>query len=263
MAKLIELTGPPGVGKSTYYSALVERWKKSSRWIPSEMLYPRQRIRYKDPKEFLKTVLQRLANDFDNRAFNRAGHRFVDSNPDYVNAVWNDINQHKHSINGKDLRFQDAMFLLESFQRIQVLLESPCQKPALKAEGIVHRLPHSIYRDNFMEEEEKIRELISKIHLPSAVIYLTCNPQENARRLSNRKYTWEGHRDMNETQLMDYSIRSHKKRDMIIDVLREHGTPVLTIDTTNDLEQNLKVILHYLDSHDYSRPFVRSPQFAF
>lgn len=248
MAKIIELTGPPGVGKSTYYDALVAQWTKQSNWQPAEHFYPSQKINYTNPRTFVTSFFQKAIRKIDSDAFNDAGRRFVANYPEFVDAVFEDISLNKRDVYGKDLRLHDASFLYSSFQRIQLLLDCKTEKFILKAEGIVHRIPHSVNDDELTKDRRVVVSLLDKIPMPAAVIYLTCDVEENAKRLATRKFVWDGHRNLSLTRLQEYSRRSHEKRDMIIDVLREHRVPLLKIDTTIELQKGIETILNFLNT---------------
>lgn len=248
MARIIELTGPPGVGKTTYYEALVSEWKKKCVWIPAHLLYPTQKIRYDNIKVFTSSLLRNLNRNIDEEAFDEAGRRFVANYPEYVDAIFNDISVNKRNVYGKDLRFRDATFLYNSFKRVQLLLDYKTEKYALKAEGVIHRIPHSIHDDNLQRDRNIASLLINKIPIPAAVIYLTCDVEENAKRLATRKFVWDGHRNLSLNRLKEYSRRSHEKRNMIIDVLQNNHVPILRINTTIELQKGIKSILEFINS---------------
>lgn len=248
MARIIELTGPPGVGKTTYYDALVARWQKNHDWIPADFLYPAQKLRYSSLKDFACSLLEKVKRQVDTEAFDEAGKRFVVNYPEYADAIFNDISVNKRDVYGKDLRLHDASFLYSSFKRIQLLLESESRKFALKAEGVVHRIPHSIKDDDLERDRDIVVSLIGKIPLPAAVVYLTCDVEENAKRLATRKFVWDGHRNLSLTKLKEYSRRSHEKRNMIIEALHNHQVPILRVDTTMDLQKSSEIILAFINS---------------
>lgn len=248
MARIIELTGPPGVGKTTFYENLVLKWKRKHNWTPAHLLYPIKKIRHDNTKTFFDSVIQKWNRKPDEDAFADAGRRFVAAYPEYVEATLNDVSLNKRDINGKDLRFHDADFLYESFKRVQVLLDNRSEKFALKAEGVVHRIPHNVYDDDLTKEREKINALVTRIPLPAALIYLTCDVEENAMRLATRRHVWEGHRNLSLNKLKDYSRRSQEKRNMIIEILHNHKVPILRVDTTMHPHQNIQDILAFMNT---------------
>jgi thymidylate kinase len=149
---------------------------------------------------------------------------------------------------GRDLRLHETSFFYNSFKWMQLLLEAPTEKYALKAEGIIHRIPHSIMYDDLEKDRRIAVSLITKIPMPAAVIYLTCDMEENAKRLVTRKFVWDGHRNLSLTKLKEYSRRSHEKRNMIIDVLQDHRVPILKVDTTEGLAKSTERILAFINS---------------
>jgi hypothetical protein len=248
MARIIELTGPPGVGKTTYHDILVSKWEKSCSWVPAHFLYPKQRIRFDSVKNFAQSLFQRVNRNVDTDAFDEAGKRFVARYPEYADAIFRDISENKHDVYGRDLRLHETSFFYNSFKWMQLLLEAPTEKYALKAEGIIHRIPHSIMYDDLEKDRRIAVSLITKIPMPAAVIYLTCDMEENAKRLVTRKFVWDGHRNLSLTKLKEYSRRSHEKRNMIIDVLQDHRVPILKVDTTEGLAKSTERILAFINS---------------
>ncbi|MEO7802488.1 MAG: hypothetical protein ABIR81_10830, partial [Ginsengibacter sp.] len=113
MSHHVEFIGSPGVGKSTIYRHLEEKWNRSASWIPDKYLFPRQKksILFK-PKKILSLGFSKDFDKIDLLALREAGDRFVALYPEYMDACWNNIQarQKKH-LNGLDLRFAKTNYL--------------------------------------------------------------------------------------------------------------------------------------------------------
>lgn len=250
MAKIIELCGVPGVGKTTTYSELKSVWNKHHKWIPAEFLYPRKKVELKNPKTVFYTLSQRVRGILEHSEVKAAGERFVIENPKYLDSTWNAIHR-KHMERGStpDNRFEEARRLQRSAEFIQLLIENETQKFAIiDIGGLVQRLDLTWYTSkDFREDEKEAIHLLDLMPLPAAVVYISIDLEKNVERLLGRNKTLKIHRNMSARELQEYCKKYRQRWEMICGLLTEKNIPVLRIDSNVDKKKNVKAIDEFVE----------------
>ncbi len=250
MAKMVEIYGSPGVGKTTIYDALKHRWKKNNNWIPGDQLFLRNKIKLQSFNLFFSTTLKRIRNgSIDEAAMKEAGDRFISEFPRFIDIFWNEIFiQQKKSLNGLDLRLEKAKYFYNTIQRVQLIRESPSKKFALIDEGLIHRLTSWGYEDEDLDEEkEKMQKLLDIMPLPQALIYAELDTNENAKRLAYRKKLIRMHESLNDDELKKIICKTRKKMETVTSVLRDYGIPLLRIEAKLPVANNVLKIKAFLN----------------
>lgn len=96
MARIIELFGAPGVGKTTLYEEMENLWNKDCNWMPSQYFYPKKKITTDNLRSFFFNILKRVKNkngEVDTHALEEAGRRFIELYPQYIEVCWSNINR--------------------------------------------------------------------------------------------------------------------------------------------------------------------------
>jgi len=173
MANYIEFIGVPGVGKSTTYEFLKNKYEKDSKWIPYEELCKRK---YNDRKGIKEFVISYLIKKIRPNALTKISpdrvilNKAIENNPELIELFWNTISKIEN-INGEELRFYGANYIraiLEKFQRIK---EETSDKYCLVDEGLLHNINYFTTSISDPEFYKKVSNVLSLIELPKAVIY--------------------------------------------------------------------------------------------
>jgi adenylate kinase family enzyme len=250
LAKIVEFCGAPGTGKSTLYNELVSLWKKDSNWIPGKNLYPLARLQYKNVPGFINSVFLRARKQYNFVEMKSAAKRFIEQNQELMDCCWNNIYyKQKNSFNREDNRFRAAEFWFQIFQKLQVIKESGCIKFAVVDEGIIQRIDSLLYKSKNLEEEQaEIREIISKIMLPNAIVYIDADVDISISRMKKRKKKLPQFEQLSTDELKKIYQDYQQRWLYTFKLLKEKNIPVLTIDASKEVHQNRILILQFLEN---------------
>lgn len=250
MAKIIELVGIPGVGKSTTLKAMMSEWNKSSKWIPAHFLYPQKDLTLTSLNKLFTIIKRKIMLDegtIDERAMKRYGERFLVEHPNFIDACWKSIFSESHpSLNGIDLRFEKANYLFITIQRFQLLKESEIDKYVVLDEGLIHRVANSFYSSDKLENNTNVIELFNNMPLPDALIHFDVSAEEAAKRLSKRKKVIISHQGLSLSELERSSSVSQEIINCIVDTIKVRNKRILRLDGKDSIEDNAKAIISFL-----------------
>jgi hypothetical protein len=232
MAKIIELCGIPGVGKSTIYSALSAAWSKDKEWVPADFLLPKQKINFRNSKDFILSIPKWIGKDIDLRLLKEAGFRFVSQYPDYMNGSWEAVlRNHLSREDRPDVRLKEATRLKKSTEYIQYLKENKSTKYAiLDIGGLVQRLDFTWFNSKDIHEDQReLVALLSSMPLPEAVIYMYVDEKTNVERLLNRGRTLAVHKKLTVRELEEFCQKYQQRWSIVCKKLEEKNVPLLKI----------------------------------
>ncbi|WP_018613822.1 hypothetical protein [Segetibacter koreensis] len=254
MAKIVEITGSPGAGKTTIYREMEARARRNKKynWVPGYYLYPRERLMIEERGFLISNLLRQVATGrrkVDMAAMIEAGERFIASYPDYMDACWNNINcTQKKNLNGLDLRFQKISYIYTVIQKIQTLREQNSDKIAVVDEGLIHFLTTRLYNREYVgNEKEEIVNLLQIMPLPNAVISIETDLKENTKRLMQRKKVIPMHKSLVISQLEKITYLDHNIRAIVNDALEDMDIPFLRIDSTDKVANNVDKIIDFVE----------------
>ena len=247
MAKIVELSGSPGVGKTTIYREINARWKKNYNWIPGHYLCPHPSLSFEYIRMFLSYLPKRLKGKLGGTFYDmkmEARKRFVEQYPKYMDACWKDlIVKQKKTLNGLDIRLKKADLLGGQIETFQFLRESQTDKIAILEEGLIHQLDVLSFCDTY----EEIIEIIEVMPLPDGLINIKTDVSETVRRLMQRGEFISHHTSLTIDQLEEVTKQSQERRMMINKVLEDKGIPILDIDAKASIETNTDKILSFIE----------------
>jgi shikimate kinase len=248
MAKIIELCGSPGVGKSTIYQKVVARWKKGNTWVPGHRLYPAVSFKDKELKSLITAIAKKLYGSPDNMKMRAAARRFVVQQPALVNRYWSHIQMlEAQSFNGTDQRFEKAIYLYSLFQQMQVCLESKSEKWAFIDEGLINSIGNALCQIDDVDVSHEIMEVLSCMPLPDAIVYVHLDHENNYERLVRRTKHLPSLASLNEAQMKEAILQLTRPRQKAVQLLSEKGIPVLSIDASNSVGDNVSKIISFLE----------------
>jgi adenylate kinase family enzyme len=250
LAKLVEFCGAPGTGKSTIYNELISIWKKDSNWIPGENLYPVARLNYKNVSGFINTIFGKAKKQYNFAEMNSAAKRFIVQNEEFMDCCWNNIYyRQKKSFNSEDNRFRAAEIWFKIIQKLQVINESGSCKFAVVDEGIIQRIDSLLYKSSGAEEEQvEITEIISKIMLPNAIVYIDADVDLSISRMKKRKKKLPQFEQLSTDELKKIYQDYRRRWLYTLELMKEKNIPVLTIDASKEVHQNKRLILEFLEN---------------
>jgi len=254
MTKIVEIVGPPGVGKSTILGHL-DGWPKPRAWSTLRSL------RSQRPSLFdrLRVLRQRKGNAKRQANVPHVApfDRFIEDHPDYVDLVWKHISRYRGpDSSGRDLRFFTATNFFRSFSKHQELKERPVggvARPDQREHDIILLDEHLVQKATVLCgpncDSETIRRVMTPTPKPDGAVFLSATPEIVAHRAWTRSKTARGHEGLTREGLLKRCEHTLLQLNCILDELENQGIPVLRIDTgARDAGSVVAEIAAFLDS---------------
>jgi len=194
--KIIEILGPPGVGKSTVYQQLCRTWKPRSCWVyPDVVLTPvpnffsfRSWLVFKLRMILRKKLTKTIPVEY--------GLRFAGKEQELAAFCWKLISYIQYYKDGDiNKRFRSAYFLFTTFSMYQAIFEHATEKPCIIEEGFLQK--SFFVRDNKVDEQltnYTLNKYLQLVPLPYAVIYMDIpDSREIVKRLRSRSKVISSH----------------------------------------------------------------------
>ncbi|WPP52906.1 AAA family ATPase [Catalinimonas niigatensis] len=286
MAKIVEICGSPGVGKSTIFSEIICRWERNNKWTVATNLNPQgpessydfikkivkevrkgkisvgSKSRKRESMyEFVRRIYREIKkgkNYVDEVVLKKAGDRFVAQYPRYVDACWNNIfYRQKKSSNGLDLRFEKTEFIYRVIKKIQVSRERKADKVVILDEGLVNMIDRGLYKStNSEDEREEIYKLLEEMPVPDALVYIEIDLQENVNRILHRSDMRDMHRGLCVDELINVTQKCRERILTSIQYLESKGIPVLYLNSNDTIQENADKIIAFAESIELATTFI-------
>ncbi|MGV3502245.1 MAG: hypothetical protein ACO1O1_00945 [Adhaeribacter sp.] len=251
----IEIIGPPGIGKSALYHTLVRRWTPASNWIPQSILLGPARPAGLHFSAWLAYGLYRLKKNKAGKSIPADyGLRFAAEHEAYAALCW-ELLSRPETAAGLALgpRFRAAYFLFLDFCRYQAIKEKHGQQACLLEEGLLQK--SFLLQDDPQGMETVIREYVSLVPLPQALIYIdTADQQVILDRLRRREKTLFTHRDRSPELLARETSKWQRMLALVLDLARQAGVAIYPIDGARPLRENAALINQILTDLKDTRP---------
>ena len=248
MSKIIEIIGPPGVGKTTIYKELTRRWVKEYNWAPKSEFMPKvSKSKFGMTDYWIIQARKMLAKPlYDDKILLKASYKFLKENPDFVSLCWKLItNNRQRNHLDVDNRFRSAYHLYPVLGTYQYIVDSADPRLCITDELLIHRI---ILVTNEKISSNDISLFSRYVPLPYALILLDAPADVIAQRSMERKRNIIIHENRSIKELIKLAEVDREKLKITTNKLQQKGVKILSIDTTKPISNVLKVLLTFLEN---------------
>jgi adenylate kinase family enzyme len=248
-SKVIEIIGPPGVGKSTIYHSLCRKWETGSQWVYPEVLltnkpplFPvRKWMVYRMRLLFHKKLVKTIPVDY--------GLRFDEQQQQLAKFCWKHLSDTSfYDEKDTNKRFRSAYFLFSAFCLYQAIIEKSTETPCIIEEGFLQK--SFFIKDNEADEQltkNLLNEYLELVPLPYAIIYIdTPDTNEVVKRLRGRSKVIASHFGKNDEALRRDIEQWRHVQDNILERMKAAGVSIIRINGLQPVKDNVTRILKVL-----------------
>jgi adenylate kinase family enzyme len=248
-SKVIEIIGPPGVGKSTIYHSLCRKWENGSQWVYPEVLltnkpplFPvRKWMIYRMRLLLHKKLVKTIPVDY--------GLRFDEQQQQLAKFCWQHLSDASfYGDRDTNKRFRSAYFLFSAFCLYQAIIEKATETPCIIEEGLLQK--SFFIRDNEADDQlskSLLNEYLELVPLPYAIIYIdTPDTNEVVKRLRGRSKVIASHFGKNDEALRRDIEQWRHVQDNILERMKTAGVSIIRINGMQPVKENVTEILKML-----------------
>ena len=238
--KIVEVIGPPGIGKSTIYNALCKRWRTNASWIYQEALLTPGKPSFSAFSKWLEYQFRKFSGKPKKMSLSiDYGLQFVNNNVELAHFFWNhlsDPHTYKHEEIGN--RFRSSYFLFSDFCRYQALLATGTDKTCVIDEGFLQK--SFLLQENKQKMIDIVNRYIPLLPLPDALIYInTTNKDVILDRLGGRKKVIASHLGKDKDALLIDIEKWQFLFELITEKMQRYHIPVYNINGERPVEENV------------------------
>lgn len=253
--EIIEIIGPPGIGKTTFYNALCKNWRGSLKWTYQNALLSPAPL-FSDLSNWLMFRAKKLFNkDLYKSVPLEFGLRFTQSYPELVNFCWkqlSDENVFPDEMAG--LRFRSVFLLYLDFCRYQAITEKGSSITCLLNEGLLQK--SFLNQGNVNLLPDLINTYLSLVPLPKGIICL--NTEDSGlvvERLLNRPKIIASHLGKSRNALLEDIIKWQFQLRLINSWMLNHHVKVYNLDGAKSVKENVLIMTEILEQQKYADPY--------
>lgn len=245
IARIIEIIGAPGTGKSTIYQSLCNTWRPRSPWIyPDTLITPEPGI-FSFPKWIVYRLRLALHKKLTRSIPVEFGLRFAGQNRNLARCCWDVLSDIRvYSDQEIHRRFRSAHFFFTTFCMYQAILEKASAKPCIIEEGFLQK--SFFTRTEEVDQQlayPLVDEYLSLVPLPFAVIHIdTYDVDEIVRRLRRRQKIIASHLDLGDDALRRDIKQWQRAQHYLLDRLKRQGVMIVPVNAKEPVRANVSAI---------------------
>lgn len=246
---IVEMIGPPGSGKTTFLKSILRAQALSTQFLVGE-----KRILLKEPrKAFVKIPLLAFGLSMRCRVFERfflkngCGFKYSSEYEVSEKGLSDFVHYSVGLIHSRDVgwlyKTMIAKWWIDTFiDRLHLGSAGGVNIVCLDDEPLSYRLSLFDERD----DELSVYKYYELMPLPSAVIYLMADQDELFSRIRCRRRIALRHIGLSSTELLQDLAFSVKVAEIAKEVLELRGAPVLRIDSSVNLSENVSTAMSFI-----------------
>lgn len=245
--KIIEVIGPPGVGKTSIYRSLCYTCPPDAGWTYQDALLAPARPGIGEFPHWLKYQASCLLGKKMAKAIPAEfGVRFVQENKELAQFFWDHLSNPEFGGNGEPAhRFRSAYFLFSDFCRYQAIRENACSKPCIIDEGFLQK--SFLLPANQQALQDLIDRYLALLPLPYALVYIdTPHKHLISDRLQHRKKRHLTHIGKDEAGLLEETEKWQYLLQTILEKTEHRNVLTYKIDGAKPIAVNVNLIKEFL-----------------
>lgn len=251
--EIIEIVGPPGVGKTTLYQALCKSRKPGETWTYQDLLLA-NKPRFSNFNKWIEFRLrQLLKRKLAQSLPTEHGLQFIAHHQKLAGFYWHQLsNEQIYSDEEIDKRFRSAFFLFTDFCRYGAIMERHSDVPCIINEGLLQK--SFVVQNNSQQLPLFISQYLPLLPLPQAIIYLnTLNQDLILERLSTRKKVIASHTGKNRQEILDDISKWQYQFQLMFEWMQNHNVPVYILDAENPVAKNVSLLKTIFKQQEISK----------
>ncbi len=253
MARIVEIVGPSGVGKSYIYNQLRDAWNKNDKWaVYHDFRYERKSRNSFSRPEIIYEYLYNILNKVKYISYKPSGgeqldhmKKFHEDHRQFVDHTLDIINRCCREFYKKDNRYFATLYFYKSVEELQAIRELQHDKRiCLFDEGLLSRIMH-LSSESLTDQD--MDEYLNYMPVPDGVILLKSDPRRICENIKKRRRVATIHQGLNEQQLHDYTEKTQYHMEYAAGYFREKGVKVMEINLDSARDNHIDTIVEKLN----------------
>lgn len=256
MAKIVEIIGASGAGKSSIYQQLREHWNERYNWVTYDELGRSEKQKLQqylkraarvitDELPFGKKSVNKTQANAEWKFINHDNRIFLADDYDTFKQVIMDLVE-EHTVkwyDGSDKRFITIYMIMWSIahiDRIQSAKDDNRYCVLKQGEGFISRIMH-LNSPSF--DETALHKYLEHLIFPDQLIFLDAPVNEILKRIKNRDRIATLHKDMSDDQIRKYTSKTIKYLKIAMKEAEKRGVDVYTVKSSKILKETTSEII--------------------